>query len=92
MGPEFHEDRRFPPAPGQCVTGGDRECRVPLRDQLRRTAKAAAKAVLAPLLRGRRGRDTPPSALKGGPVGRTIGAALDAGVPKNASGNNASVR
>ncbi len=65
---------------------------MPLRDQLRQAAKAAAKAVLAPVLRGRRGRDTPAASLKGGALGRTLGAAFDAGVPKNASGNNASVR
>ena len=63
---------------------------VPL-DQLTGSAKAAAKAVLAPVLRGRRGRDTPAASLQGGALGRTV-AALDAGVPKNASGNNASVR
>lgn len=62
------------------------------RQRARAAVKSAAKAVVQPLLRGTKGREAPARPLQGGLLGRTVGAALSAAIPKNASGNNASVR
>ena len=63
------------------------------RSALRALARRAARRVARTLLRPRtRGRDTDPRSLKGGTIARLAGDAVEASVPKNASGNNASVR
>lgn len=62
---------------------------------LRSLARRAARRVVRALLgagSGPRGRGTDPRQLHDGPLARLAGEAMDASVPKNASGNNASVR
>jgi len=58
--------------------------------------KSIKKRVLRHLIRNKRassrGRDTPAAGIVPGPVRRLVARLLTAAVPKNASGNNASVR